>query len=595
MARRPAPAAAADTPSRGSGRRAWIGAVLVGAIALAASANSLHNRLVWDDAVTLSRMLVVFRSAGDVLAPPHDIPEYSPDYYRPLVFASYLLDRAIGGDDPFGFHLTVVLAHVATTILVYALALQLFGAAPSLLGSSGRQRVLAALAAGALFAVHPIHTESVAWSAGRTDVFATGFMVAALWVHGWARSSWGGSILSGALTAAALGAKEAAVSLYPLMLLRDVTMPPERTRTMADWMRAYAGSLLAGIVYLLLRRNALGEVVGTAATPLQASMRSPLEVLGAVGVYVGKLLWPARLNAYIDHIDTDPVAIALCTVLVVALVAAAWRWWSARSDGLPLFAVGWIVLTLLPSLSILWKLPDAPIAERYLYLPSVGCCLLAGDGFGRLWARASVPVVRWALGFGLTAVLLAAGVQTVQRNRVWHDDIALFEDTEAKSRESGAPACTLGNAYLEAGRVADAKAAFERALQRRCSPRVRQTAYSNLGKLAKNTGDLDGAQRLYESALQANPDAPDTLFNLGNLLLYKGRLSPAAAQAALPYFARAQTLNPYDADVEAAVAQCLSILGQSGLAAQHAQRAIELGARGPALAIARRIVGGTGS
>ena len=179
---------------------------------------------------------------------------------------------------------------------------------------------------------------------------------------------------------------------------------------------------------------------------------------------------------------------------------------------------------------------------------------------------------------------------TVQRNPIWHDDITLFEDTEAKSQESGVPACTLGNAYQDAGRTAAARAAFERALQRRCSPRVRQTAYANLGTLASNGGDLDAAQRFYETAVQANPNSADTLFNLGNVIMYKGKKSPSAAQTALPYFARALGLNPYDPDIEAAVAEGLAILGQPDPAAQHARRAIELGARGQALNIAQSVL-----
>ena len=76
---------------------------------------------------------MVFRSVGDVLAPPRDIPQFSPDYYRPLTIASYLLDRAVGGEHPFAFHLSLVLAHAATSVLVYALASQLQ------LGRSGRR------------------------------------------------------------------------------------------------------------------------------------------------------------------------------------------------------------------------------------------------------------------------------------------------------------------------------------------------------------------------------------------------------------------------------------------------------------------------
>jgi protein O-mannosyl-transferase len=115
-----------------------------------------------------------------VLAPPANIPQFAPDYYRPLVIASYLLDQSIGGGQPGWFHFTVLLAHVLATLAVFALGDALFRRAADL--SSERAAWAAALGA-AVFAVHPIHTEAVAWIAGRADVFAGLFGVTAVWAH----------------------------------------------------------------------------------------------------------------------------------------------------------------------------------------------------------------------------------------------------------------------------------------------------------------------------------------------------------------------------------------------------------------------------
>src|SRR6185503_5176305 len=99
-----------------------------------------------------------------------------------------------------------------------------------------------------------------------------------------------------------------------------------------------------------------------------------------------------------------------------------------RGDGLPLFAVAWIALTLVPSLAILWKIPDAPLAERYLYLPSAGFCLLIGDLAARGWSRLATPTARRAAAALGAVILLVAAVAAAARSRVWHDDIALWED-----------------------------------------------------------------------------------------------------------------------------------------------------------------------
>jgi tetratricopeptide (TPR) repeat protein len=340
------------------------------------------------------------------------------------------------------------------------------------------------------------------------------------------------------------------------------------------------------------------------------------DLLGALGVYVGRLLWPLHLNAYIDAIDRGPLSLALAALLIAGCGAAAWLWWrssgrvrgsggsrvqarpgpgsknvEARSNsrtlapsdpspaGLPPFALAWLVLTLAPSLAILWKIPDAPLAERYLYLPSVGLCLLAGDLTARLWRAAASRTTRLAIAGGIAAILLAAAVGTVRRNPVWHDDIALWEDTEPKSQLSGMAARSVGTAYQQAGRVAEARAAFERALGRRNSPRGLQTIYNNLGTLAMYDRDYAAAQRHYEAALAANPSA-DTMFNLGLAILHGGGRTPQAAQAALAHYQRAKAANPHDPDVEAALADAYQILGEHDRAAEHARRALELGAQG---------------
>src|SRR5512147_1576310 len=94
-------------------------ALLLALLACAAFANALGNGFVWDDPIILARQLPVFRGVGAVFFPPPNVPQFAPDYYRPLVIASYLVDRALGGGQPTWFHLTVILAHVLTSVAVF--------------------------------------------------------------------------------------------------------------------------------------------------------------------------------------------------------------------------------------------------------------------------------------------------------------------------------------------------------------------------------------------------------------------------------------------------------------------------------------------
>jgi tetratricopeptide (TPR) repeat protein len=480
-----------------------------------------------------------------------------------------LLDKALGGDVPFTFHLSVVLVHAATAALVCLLGLQL-------LGRDGFGAV-AALFAGLLFALHPIHTESVAWVAGRSDVLATGFLVAALVVRSSWPGSWTHSATVGLLAFAALGAKETGVAVYPLMVLQDVlTVRRSVVRaTTASWARRYSGPLAAGLLYFLLRRATLGELVGSAPGEDRPG-GAVMDVVAAFAAYLGKLLWPLGLNAYIDQIPGGVISSIAAIALLLAAVLAAVRLWQ-RDESLPLFLVLWVLLTLAPSLTIVWKIPDAPMAERYLYLPSVGFCLLVGYVVKRLAASARPAWIRPTLVALCVSLLAASAVATVRRNRTWSDDIVLWEDAARKSRRSGMAFRSLATAYQKAGRDDEARRYFEQALQRRNDAKGLQIIYNNLGTLAMQDQNFGEAAGQYRKALEANPDAPDTLFNLGLAVFHAGDRSEPAARQALEYYRRAEQLSPYDPDVQAGLGQVLLVVGDEEEARQHMQRALDLG------------------
>lgn len=544
------------------------------ALACGAYANTLGNGFVWDDQIILSRQLVVFDSLQDILITPRDIPQYSPDYYRPLTVASFLLDRALGGDHPFLFHLSVVMAHAAASLLVLTLGWMLFPADPA-------GRVAAAVGA-ALFAVHPIHTESVAWIAGRSDVLATLFVLAALVVHLWMARGATRTLAVGVLALLALGAKETAIALVPLLLLADLLIArPERTRL---WWPGYIGVGVAVALYLGLRRATVGGVVGSAVTG-SAIERSFADLIGAVGTYLLRLIWPINLNAYIDAVPTDRFALTTAVAASLALAALALSAWRS-GRGEVTFLVLWLALTLAPSLAVVWRIPEAPIAERYLYLPSVAFCLLVGYGAAFAWRHAQSSALRNAVVGAIAMLILAAATATWMRNRVWHDDLALWSDTVTKSQIAGLPMRSLGVAHLQRGHSEDARRSLELALQRRNSLAGLQVIHNNLGTIAMQAQRYDDARRYYEAALQSYANAADTLFNLGLAILQGGGGSRDAANAALEYFERAEKLSPYDADIQAALGQVAAIRGERDRAIAHLQRALELA---PAPAVAQNV------
>jgi tetratricopeptide (TPR) repeat protein len=236
-----------------------------------------------------------------------------------------------------------------------------------------------------------------------------------------------------------------------------------------------------------------------------------------------------------------------------------------------------MAVCLVPSLTIAWKIPDAPLAERYLYLPSVSFCLLAGCAAAASWPRLSSPAVRRSAGIAIAALLLVCATATVLRNRVWHDDVRLWEDTSRKARVSGMPLRSLGTAYHRQGRRQDARRLFETALERHNNPIGLLVIHNNLGTLAMLDGRFAEAEQHYRKALEVEPNAPDALFNLGLVLLEQGGRTPAAAARAAEYLARALEASPYDPDVQAAVGQTKAILGDRPAAIRHLESALQLG------------------
>jgi Tfp pilus assembly protein PilF len=150
---------------------------------------------------------------------------------------------------------------------------------------------------------------------------------------------------------------------------------------------------------------------------------------------------------------------------------------------------------------------------------------------------------------------------------------------------------SLATAYQKAGRDDEARRYFERALERHNDAKGLQTIHNNLGTLAMQGQEFDEATRQYRKALQENPDAPDSLFNLGLAVFHAGGRSESAARQSLEYYLRAEQLSPHDPDVQAALGQALLVVGAEQQAREHMQRALDLGVQEATAAGIKRILG----
>jgi protein O-mannosyl-transferase len=422
----------------------------------------------------------------------------APNYYRPLMNFGYLLCYHLFGPRAYGFHLVNLLLHGLVVLLLFAVTKRIF-----------RNSTLA-FAAAALFALHPIHTESVDWIAAVTDLELTFFYLLTFRLYlglGRAKSSQyclTQFAMAGSFALAAIS-KEQALTLPVLATLYEHAYREDRGQTtMARKFARYGALWLLALAYLVLRVRFLGRVAYTRQD--LAGYEVVFSAITLFGQYMWKLLWPVRLCAYyvfeVSDDPTDPRFLAGLAglVLVATLFVALWK-----SDRMASFGVAWLVITLAPVLNASWLAANV-FTERYLYLPSVGFCWLLAWGWTRLfaWSAQYRYPWRWVLVAALGATASGCVVRIVTRNRDWRDNQTLYERTLA----------TSPNAYY---------------------------MHNNLGQVYWQKGDIKSAEREWTEALRL---APNTVVVLDNLAVLN--LTQQHYEEALGYSLRALALNPYD-------------------------------------------------
>jgi tetratricopeptide (TPR) repeat protein len=448
------------------------------------------------------------------------------NYYRPMMTLGYLVCYKLFGLRPYGFHLFSLLLHVLVVCLVFALTERVTG-----------DRVWA-FVAGALFALHPIHSESVAWIAAVTDLEVTFFylltfgLFLALARPGDGRSEGMVAAMGGTFLLALLS-KEQAMTLPALATVYEHFYRADRSETSLSQKLARYGVLwLVGMAYLLFRIHFLGALAPGERLRELTPPQIMFCALALVGQYLWKVLWPVRLCAfYVFHPSTRPFDLRVLAGLLVllALGAVFMVCWRSREGNVRFasFGIIWFIATLAPALNPRW-VGENVFTERYLYLPSVGVVWLIGLGAAKLWSRAGPrPGQRRALALAGLALGGLCAARIVIRNRDWNNDIVFYTRTLELSPDADNVLGDLGDAYWLQGDADKAESTWRRALA--LNPN-RMGMYNGLGLLASKRHQYAEAKALFQRAMQLAPRLGEPHLNLGDMYLEMGQRGPAELQ-----------------------------------------------------------------
>jgi tetratricopeptide (TPR) repeat protein len=498
---------------------------------------ALKSGFIWDDNVFITNPLAV---GSNPYAPYFG----KGVYFRPFLQIINTLDFSLWHLDPLGWHLTNIFLHAVNGLLVYLLAFKL------LEDRLGEAAVRTALAAALLFALHPIHIESVAWISGRTDILATMFFIPAFlsFIMYEERGDALSLVLLGLFFMFSLFCKENAVALIPVVLAYGIIKKMPKTRIS---LAVLIVSALTAVNFLVLRVGSGFNRV-TAAPGKSGSFFSSVggsnagTIIGAVkklalgsGYYVDKLILPFNLNLLPD-IPSNPLY-----VVFFILPAAVGLVFVLRRRGVELFLLLWAVAALLPSLAILFSNAASPIGERYLYLPSVGFVILAAMGLGSVGSRR----VFIALAAALMIVYTAAAAV---RLNDWRGNDVLWEATVHQNPDNIGARVNLASARMRLGLYDDARVHLLKALEKKGLDFFDlSNIFYLLGSIDLEKKNYDSAERYLENAIKADRGNMAAYYELGLTNLRRCEL-PGVSEVlkrgyldrAVFYFEKAVKMSP---------------------------------------------------
>jgi tetratricopeptide (TPR) repeat protein len=485
--------------------------------------------------------------------------------WHPLTTISHMLDCQLFGLNPAGHHFSSVLFHTLAVLLLFAVL-------RALTEALWRSALVAAV-----FAIHPLRVESVAWVAERKDVLSAVFFMLTLgaYVHYARQPSLRRYLLILLFFILGLMAKPMLVTLPLLLFLLDYWPLARNQIGKSGWWKSIAEkvpllflSFLAAIATLIAQRTTVNY-----SEELPVTWRIGNALLSYVA-YMGQMIWPARLAIFYPHAadHLSPWKVALAVLILGGITALAIVWRRRR----PYLLVGWLwyLVALLPVIGFI-QVGLQGRADRYSYLPQIGLCIAL------TWALAD-----WSLRSNRRRVIFAGagavviGALTWQariQTSYWSSTESLWNHALEVTTDNDVAHYNVATLLVKRGEVDEAISHYEKALNIRSDNR--ETHYhlsvallhTSLGNALARKGRLDEAIVQYRKAVELRDDFADAHSNLASLLARKGETAEAIA-----HYEKALAIPPEDPPSHIALAKLFLKLGRQDEALSHYRRALEL-------------------
>jgi len=480
----------------------------------------------------------------------------------PLTLISYMMDSEFMGVSPGVYHFTNIFFHVLNALLVFFF----------LKISTGRQ--WSGFVVAMLFAIHPLHVESVAWISERKDVLSTffGLCTLILYVRYATQRSVQRYLAVLLLFLSSLMSKPMLVTMPALFLLLDF-WPLQRLPDIhifrnfkKFWMLVleklpfFILSLIFSII-TIMSQNSGGTVGTTIRYPF--SMRL-LNAVVSYSAYVYKTIWPTNLSVIYPYQPDISILRLIISVLVLLLISYAVIFWHEK---IPALFVGWLwfLITLLPVIGLI-QVGTQAMADRYTYFPLIGLFISV------VWTI-NYLIIKFRLnqrivGFATAAIILTFSMMTLNQVATWENSETLFENALSVTQDNWVAHLNYGETLLEQGKVDDAIGQFEKALA--IKPDF-ELAYLNIGTAFAKMGQTDNAIAYYQKALAIKQNLPTAWLNMGNAYFRKGM-----PDNALSHYEIALSFKPDFAEAYCGIGAVMAGKGDLQQAMQAFQRALDI-------------------